>query len=28
MSEHETTTEHAGEPTRRDFLYMVTGMAG
>jgi len=28
VSEHETTTEHAGEPTRRDFLYMVTGMAG
>ena len=28
VSEHETTTEHAAEPTRRDFLYMVTGMAG
>lgn len=28
MSEHETNAQHAAEPTRRDFLYMVTGMAG
>ncbi len=28
MSEHETTSESMGEPTRRDFLYLATGMAG
>ena len=28
MSEHETTSEITGEPTRRDFLYLTTGMAG
>ncbi|KRB50837.1 ubiquinol-cytochrome c reductase iron-sulfur subunit [Rhizobium sp. Root708] len=28
MSEHETTSEVTGEPTRRDFLYLTTGMAG
>ncbi|MCO6185447.1 ubiquinol-cytochrome c reductase iron-sulfur subunit [Rhizobium sp. L1K21] len=28
MSEHETTSEASGEPTRRDFLYLTTGMAG
>ena len=28
MSEHETTSEGMGEPTRRDFLYLTTGMAG
>ncbi|MDM9621720.1 ubiquinol-cytochrome c reductase iron-sulfur subunit [Rhizobium sp. AC44/96] len=28
MSEHETTGEVTGEPTRRDFLYLTTGMAG
>ena len=28
MSEHETTSEGTGEPTRRDFLYLTTGMAG
>lgn len=28
MSEHETTSESLGEPTRRDFLYLATGMAG
>ncbi|MGN6550231.1 MAG: ubiquinol-cytochrome c reductase iron-sulfur subunit [Pararhizobium sp.] len=28
MSEHDTTAEALGEPTRRDFLYLVTGMAG
>ncbi|MGO8264468.1 ubiquinol-cytochrome c reductase iron-sulfur subunit N-terminal domain-containing protein, partial [Rhizobium ruizarguesonis] len=28
MSEHETTREGMGEPTRRDFLYLTTGMAG
>ncbi|NMN72189.1 ubiquinol-cytochrome c reductase iron-sulfur subunit, partial [Rhizobium sp. 57MFTsu3.2] len=28
MSEHETTGEITGEPTRRDFLYLTTGMAG
>ena len=28
MSEHETTSEPHGEPTRRDFLYLTTGMAG
>ena len=28
VSEHETTTNQAAEPTRRDFLYMATGMAG
>lgn len=27
MSEHETTSETLGEPTRRDFLYLTTGMA-
>lgn len=27
MSEHETTAETTGEPTRRDFLYLTTGMA-
>ena len=28
MSEHETHSETLGEPTRRDFLYLTTGMAG
>ncbi len=28
MSEHETQSETLGEPTRRDFLYLTTGMAG
>lgn len=28
MSEHETHSEPLGEPTRRDFLYLTTGMAG
>lgn len=28
MSEHDTTTGASGEPTRRDFLYLTTGMAG
>ena len=28
MSEHETHSEALGEPTRRDFLYLTTGMAG
>ncbi|MCF6367404.1 ubiquinol-cytochrome c reductase iron-sulfur subunit [Rhizobium halophilum] len=28
MSEHETHSETQGEPTRRDFLYLATGMAG
>jgi ubiquinol-cytochrome c reductase iron-sulfur subunit len=28
VSEHETTSESLGEPTRRDFLYLTTGMAG
>ncbi|TDK39021.1 ubiquinol-cytochrome c reductase iron-sulfur subunit [Rhizobium deserti] len=28
MSEHETNSEPLGEPTRRDFLYLTTGMAG
>ncbi len=28
MSEHETTSETLGEPTRRDFLYLTPGMAG
>ena len=28
MSEHETSSESLGEPTRRDFLYLTTGMAG
>jgi ubiquinol-cytochrome c reductase iron-sulfur subunit len=28
VSEHETTSEVTGEPTRRDFLYLTTGMAG
>lgn len=28
MSEHETASETLGEPTRRDFLYLTTGMAG
>ena len=28
MSEHETSSETLGEPTRRDFLYLATGMAG
>ena len=27
MSEHDTKTETLGEPTRRDFLYLATGMA-
>ncbi|WP_099864501.1 ubiquinol-cytochrome c reductase iron-sulfur subunit [Pararhizobium haloflavum] len=27
MSEHETTAEPGGEPTRRDFLFLTTGMA-
>ena len=28
MSEHETTGGVSSEPTRRDFLYLATGMAG
>lgn len=28
MSENETTLDPSGEPTRRDFLYLTTGMAG
>ncbi|MHA7968478.1 ubiquinol-cytochrome c reductase iron-sulfur subunit [Rhizobium sp. CAU 1783] len=28
MSEHEMNSETLGEPTRRDFLYLTTGMAG
>jgi ubiquinol-cytochrome c reductase iron-sulfur subunit len=28
VSEHETTIDRSGEPTRRDFLYLTTGMAG
>ncbi len=28
MSEHDTHSEALGEPTRRDFLYLATGMAG
>ncbi|NLS04476.1 ubiquinol-cytochrome c reductase iron-sulfur subunit [Rhizobium sp. P32RR-XVIII] len=28
MSEYETTSEASSEPTRRDFLYLTTGMAG
>ena len=28
MSEHETSSETLSEPTRRDFLYLTTGMAG
>ncbi len=28
MSEHETTGEVSNEPTRRDFLYLTTGVAG
>lgn len=28
MSEHDTHSETLGEPTRRDFLYLTTGMAG
>ena len=32
MSEHDTHSArvepHSGEPTRRDFLYLTTGMAG
>jgi ubiquinol-cytochrome c reductase iron-sulfur subunit len=28
VSEHDTMTEPTGEPTRRDFLYLTTGMAG
>ncbi|MBP1852586.1 ubiquinol-cytochrome c reductase iron-sulfur subunit [Rhizobium halophytocola] len=28
MSEHETHSDLQGEPTRRDFLYLTTGMAG
>ncbi|KQS72865.1 ubiquinol-cytochrome c reductase iron-sulfur subunit [Rhizobium sp. Leaf371] len=28
MSEHHTTSETPSEPTRRDFLYLATGMAG
>jgi len=28
LSEHITTSETTGEPTRRDFLYLTTGMAG
>jgi ubiquinol-cytochrome c reductase iron-sulfur subunit len=27
VSEHETSSESLGEPTRRDFLYLTTGMA-
>jgi ubiquinol-cytochrome c reductase iron-sulfur subunit len=28
VSEYETTSEASSEPTRRDFLYLTTGMAG
>jgi ubiquinol-cytochrome c reductase iron-sulfur subunit len=28
VSEHEISSETSGEPTRRDFLYLTTGMAG
>lgn len=28
MSEHVTNHDASGEPTRRDFLYLVTGMTG
>ena len=28
MSEHITSSDSTGEPTRRDFLYLTTGMAG
>ena len=28
MSEHDTTSGASSEPTRRDFLYLTTGMAG
>jgi len=28
LSEHSTTVDSTGEPTRRDFLYLTTGMAG
>lgn len=28
MSEHDISSETSGEPTRRDFLYLTTGMAG
>ena len=28
MSEHTSNTDMTGEPTRRDFLYLTTGMAG
>lgn len=28
MSEHTTNNDASGEPTRRDFLYLATGMAG
>ena len=28
MSGHDTTSGAGGEPTRRDFLYLTTGMAG
>lgn len=28
VSEHHTTSETPSEPTRRDFLYLATGMAG
>lgn len=28
MSEHDIKSETLGEPTRRDFLYLTTGMAG
>jgi ubiquinol-cytochrome c reductase iron-sulfur subunit len=28
VSEHVTTSEASAEPTRRDFLYLTTGMAG
>ncbi|HEV7323022.1 MAG TPA: ubiquinol-cytochrome c reductase iron-sulfur subunit, partial [Ensifer sp.] len=28
MSEHDNSSEALGEPTRRDFLYLATGMAG
>ncbi len=28
MSEHETHSDNPGEPNRRDFLYLTTGMAG
>jgi ubiquinol-cytochrome c reductase iron-sulfur subunit len=27
VSEHEISSETSGEPTRRDFLYLTTGMA-